>query len=91
MAVTVSDRRIVVLGPIKAEIANISSVDDTDTFVSQLQAPKYAFFVPGTDTNGAAPQVNCAIGTGSAANLRTITFNNSTLSATIGVLVVIGF
>lgn len=84
-AVTVSDRRLIVLGPIKAEIANISSVDDLDTFVSQLQNPEYAFFVPGTDTNSTAPEVNVGI------SGRTLTFNNSTLSATAGVLVVFGF
>ena len=84
-AVTVSDRRIIVLGPIKAEIANISSVDDADTFVSQLQNPEYAFFVPGSDTNSTAQSVNIGV------SGRTLTFNNSTLSATEGVLVVIGF
>lgn len=84
-AVTVSNRYITVEGPIKREIANISSVDDLDTFVSQLQRPLFGFFVATSDTNSTGFSVNVSI------SGRTVTFNNSTLSATAGVLMLWGF
>lgn len=84
-AVTTDNNYVVVLGPIKLEIAQVSSVDDGDTYVTTLQNPSFACYIETTDTNADANSVNIGI------SGRTLTFNNSTLSADTGVVLVFGF
>lgn len=76
---------IVALGPIKCEIADLASVDDADTYETRIQRPLFAAFVLTTDTNSTAMSVNVSI------SGKTLTFNNSTLSASTGILFAFGF
>jgi len=84
-AVTTTSSWMSVEGPRRKEVAVLASVDDGDTFVSQLQNPEYGFFVMTGDNNTTALEVNVSI------SGRTITFNNSSLSASAGVLTLYGF
>lgn len=83
--VTTTESFVTVLGPRKMEVAQVSSVDDADTYVSIIQNPKFGFFVPNNDSNAAIESVNLAF------SGRTVTFNNDALSAHAGVLVLFGF
>ena len=79
---------IVALGPVKAEVARVSSVNDADTYSCRLQRPLFACYIPTVDENTTAQEVNCAI------SGKTVTFNNSNLDGTVsgtGVLLVVGF
>lgn len=76
---------VVALGPIKAEVASVSSVDDADTYTTRIQRPLFGFFVSTSDTNAVIESVNLGI------SGKTITFNNDALSNTTGTLVLFGF
>ncbi len=84
-AVTTTNSYVVPLGPIKLEIANLASVDDADTYVSTIQNPSFGIFTQNSDSNATAFEVNVGI------SGRTITFNQSSLSADTGVLLLFGF
>ena len=85
-AVTINNRFVTVLGPVKMEVANIASVDDNDTFASLLQNPLFAVFIDNeVDVNGGGQTGGVSI------SGKTLTFNNTNLSADDGVLLVFGF
>jgi hypothetical protein len=85
LVVTDSGPFVVALGPIKAEVAQVSSVDDADTYTTRLQRPVFGFFVPNNDSNAPIESVNLAF------SGKTVTFNNDALSAHAGVVVLFGF
>lgn len=84
-AITATNTFIAPLGPVKLEVVNAASVDDGDTYVTRIQRPLFACFIQNSDSDTTAYEVNCAI------SGRTITFNQSNLSADTGVLLVFGF
>lgn len=84
-AVTTTRRYVVALGPIKLEIADLASVDDLDTYDTLIQNPVFGTFLVNTDTNSTAMSVNLGF------SGKTVTFNNSTLSASTGVALIFGF
>lgn len=85
-AATVSKSFVAVLGPMKLEVANLSAIDSTDTYVSTIQNPQFGFFVP-TSATVAANDVGNAI----SISGRTVTITNAGLVDETGVLVLFGF
>lgn len=85
-AVTTVKNFVAVLGPMKVEVANLSSVDSGDTYTTTIQNPSFAFFVP-TSATVAANDVGNAI----SISGRVVTITNAGLVAETGVLVVFGF
>ena len=85
-AATVVNSFVTVLGPIKMEVANLSSVDSTDTYTTTIQRPLFAFFVTTSATVAANDVGNLVEISG-----RVITITNAGLSAETGVLMVFGF
>lgn len=90
MAAVTTDKGpyILALGPIKVEVATLSSVDDGDTYVTRLVRPEFALYLGTGDNNANAFETQCSISS------KTITFNNSSLNGTnsaTGVLIVFGF
>jgi hypothetical protein len=85
MAATVANRFIAALGPVKAEIVNLTGVTDQDTFTTLIQNPKFAIASEqGADANST---VQPAI----TANSKTVTLHNQTASAAAGNITVIVF
>lgn len=80
---TISKRYVTVLGPVKMEVANLTDVNDNDTYNALIQNPDFAIFLGNTAdaTVGGSPSISD----------KTLTFNNSNLSSTAGVLIVFGF
>ena len=90
MAAVTTDKGpyILALGPIKLEVATLSSVDDGDTFTTRIQRPEFALYLGTGDNNANAFETNCSI------SGKTITLNNSSLNGTnsaTGVILVFGF
>lgn len=85
-AATIASRYVTVLGPIKMEIFNLTSVSDTNTVVSQLQNPSFAFGVVTSDGSPMTAAINPSISS------RTITINSVDLDGDDNVvLIVFGF
>jgi hypothetical protein len=82
---TVSNRYLAVLGPIKAEILNLTATTDADTVTSQLQRPSFGFAVVTTDGGAMTAAVNLSI------SGRTVTLNSVDLSASAVTVVLFGF
>jgi hypothetical protein len=85
LVTTNSGPYVLALGPIKAEVAQISSVDSGDTYNSRIQRPVFGFFAETADTDGPMNSVNLFI-TG-----KIIAFNNEGLSNSSGTLILFGF
>jgi len=83
-AATVVNSFVFPLGPRKIEVANLSAVDDTDTYTSSIQGPEFGFFVPNNDGGALTAAVEVSISS------RTITLNSVDLSTSTGVLVLVG-
>ena len=83
-AVTITKRAKNSVGSLLMEVANVSIAADGDTYVSLMQAPSFAFFVANTDGDTTQLGVNVAI------SGKTLTFNDSNISTTVGTLVVFG-
>ena len=49
MAATVSNRFLVVLGPVKMEILNLTTVTDADTVTTNMARPLFAIGVSNSD------------------------------------------
>lgn len=84
-AATVVNKFVAVEGPRKKEVAQLSSVDNGDTFVSTLQRPQFGYFVPNKAAGALTAQVEVAI------SGRTVTLNSADLSDSTGVLTLYGF
>lgn len=84
-AVTVTNRVKGSLGPMMIEIARITVAADGDTFESNMQGPLFAAFVQNTDGNADGIGVNAAV------SGKTVTFNHSGISSTVGTVIVVGF
>lgn len=84
-AVTIANRYVVALGPLKVEIAYITSVDDADTYSALLQGALFGCFIPNTDGDSTRPEVGVAI------TNKAVVFNGTGLSADTGVLLLFGF
>ena len=85
-AATVAKSFVVVLGPVKMEIANLSAVDSTDTYTTTIQNPSFAFFVPTSATVAAND-----VGNATSVSGREVTITNAGLVDATGVLIVFGF
>jgi hypothetical protein len=85
-AVTTVKSFVAVLGPMKMEVANLSSVDDGDTYTTTIQNPSFGYFVP-TSATVAATDVGSAI----SISGRVVTITNAALVAETGVLTIFGF
>lgn len=66
---TIDKRYVVVLGPIKAEITDLSSVSDQDTYSSLLQNPLFGMAGEQGDQNSTASV---------AVSGKTVTIHNNT-------------
>lgn len=84
-AATVVKRVMGSIGPMRIEIADLSGVDDTDTYTSQIQNPEFGFFVPTNDGGALTAAVNPAI------SGREVTLNSVDLSSSTGILFLFGF
>lgn len=82
---TVSERFIVVEGPRKKEVLNLTAISDADTVTSQLQNPSFGQFVQTDDGGDTSLATNVAI------SGRTVTLNNANFSSSAGVLTIYGF
>jgi len=82
---TIDNSYILALGPIKAEVFDLSAVTDADTVTARLQRPTFGFALNVTDGE------NTALAIGVSISGRTITLNNSSLSSSDVVLVLFGF
>lgn len=98
-ALVPTDRYVVALGPIKAEIVNFSGtvsttaggtqtgVTDADTFESNLANPQFAIGSITSDAVSVAVSFNAAL----TANSKTVTINTSDLANDNIVVIVFGF
>jgi hypothetical protein len=82
---TVANRYTAVLGPVKMEVLNLTSVTDADTVTTLMQRPVFAMAVPGTDTAAIAVAISADI------SGKTITINSADLSAETVNMLVFGF
>lgn len=85
MALTVANRFIAALGPVKAEIVNCTGVTDQDTFTTLIQNPK--FCIAGEQGADANSTVQAAI----TAGTKTVTLHNQTAAGGAGDITVIVF
>jgi len=84
-AVNTVSHYVLPLGPIKMEVANLSSVDNGETYTTVIQNPKFGFFVQNTSSGAMTASPNLSI------SGRTVTLASADLSASTGVLVIFGF
>jgi len=83
---TVNKRHTVVLGPVKAEILNLTAVSDTDTVSTLIQNPEFAVGVNNTDGETTSAALNVSI------SGKTLTINNANLTGSSEVnVIVVGF
>jgi hypothetical protein len=84
-AATIVDSFVAVEGPKKKEVANLSSVDNGDTYTSTIQRPEFGYFVPNKAAGALTAQVAVSI------SGRVVTLASADLSDSTGVLVLYGF
>jgi hypothetical protein len=81
----VDHRYTAVLGPIKMEVIDLSDVDDADTVASILARPTHAVAISMVDDNNTIGVVQVGV------SGKTLTLNNSNLSASDLLVLVFGF
>lgn len=80
---TVNDRFVVVNGPRKEEVLNLTAVSDEDTVETLIQNPEFAQAVITSDGASNAFATNVSI------SGKTLTLNNATLAGTTSVVVTV--
>lgn len=81
----VDKRFVVALGPVKAEILDLSAVADTESFKTQLQNPLFGFGVNVKDLDATTVAMNLSF------SGRTVTVNQAGLTAADVVVIIFGF
>lgn len=86
-AATISNSYVLPLGPVKIEIAHLTSVNDADTYVSTIQNPSFGFAVANSDATPMTAAIEPSI------SGRTVTINSVDLAGSNDdiVLVLVGF
>ena len=81
----VDHRYTAVLGPIKMEVLDLSDVDDADTVSSLLATPQNAIAISMVDDNNTIGVIQVGV------SGKTLTLNNSNLTASDVLVLVFGF